>query len=108
MHAATTSRHLEPTVMDGEAENCLANLDCYVCNKKNSHLASKCPLLKMPKPTATMFGCAKNELCFYRIPQFDYKLETLAPVPTTLVKVTRGKLETTIIQNELARLTPVE
>lgn len=62
----------------------------------------------MPKPTATMFGCAKNELCFYRIPDFDYKLETPAPAPTALVKVTGGKLEAATIQNELARLTRVE
>jgi hypothetical protein len=29
---------------------CKADNNCFVCNKKNAHLASKCPLTKMPNP----------------------------------------------------------
>src|SRR5436190_646666 len=39
-------------------ETCTADLDCYVCNKKKSHLGYKCPILKLPKPVVTMSGCA--------------------------------------------------
>ncbi|AQK96086.1 hypothetical protein ZEAMMB73_Zm00001d011169 [Zea mays] len=71
-------------------EACKADLDCYVCNKKNIHIAAKCPLLKMEKPSAAMSGFAKNELCFFRIPVFDYRLETPDAAPTGLIKMTGG------------------
>src|SRR5438128_12569920 len=87
---------------------CVADLDCYICNKNNSHLAYKCPILKMPKPAVTMGGCAKNELCFFHVPEFDYKLETLDPAPTAVIKVTGGTLDALTIQTELARLSRVE
>jgi hypothetical protein len=35
------------------AEECTANLDCVVCNKKDSHLSRKRPIAKMSKPNAT-------------------------------------------------------
>lgn len=89
------------------AEVCIADLDCYICNK-NSHLPIKCPLLKLPKPNASMFGCAKNELCFFRIPEFDYKLETPDPAPTALVSISGGKLDALTVQNELARLIRID
>jgi hypothetical protein len=60
----------------------------YLCNKKNIHIAAKCPLLKMEKPTAAMSGFAKNELCFLRIPVFDYRLETPDAASTGLIKMT--------------------
>ena len=40
-------------------EACKADLDCIICNKKNSHLSSKCPILKIPKPSASFFGSGK-------------------------------------------------
>jgi hypothetical protein len=89
-------------------EACKADLDCYVCNKKNIHIAAKCPLLKMEKPTAAMSGYAKNELCFFRISVFDYRLETPYAAPTGLIKMTGGKLDATSIQTELAKLSRVE
>lgn len=36
-------------------EECKADLDCIICNKKNSHMFSKCPITEMPKPTASFF-----------------------------------------------------
>jgi len=71
-------------------ENCKANLDCLICNKKNSHLSAKCPILKMSKPNASFFGSGKKEFAFIRITDVDYKLETPYPSPTGLVPVTGG------------------
>lgn len=56
-------------------ENCKADLDCIICNKKNSHLSAKCPILKMPEPNASFFGSGKKEFAFIRITDVDYKLE---------------------------------
>jgi hypothetical protein len=84
-------------------EDCKAILDCVVCNKKNSHVVAKCPLLKFPRSDASFFGFGNNDLGFFRIPEFDYKLETLDPAPTALIKVTGGKLTPAAVQTELAR-----
>lgn len=86
-------------------EGCKADLDCIICNKKNSHISAKCPILKMPKPNATFFGFGKNEMGFLRMPEFDFKLETPDPAPTALIKVTGGTLAAELVQTELARLT---
>jgi hypothetical protein len=74
------------------AEECTANLDCVVCNKKDSHLSRKCPITKMPKPNATLFGLGKSEFSFLQMPDFDYKLEAPIPAPTALVTITGGRL----------------
>jgi hypothetical protein len=89
-------------------ENCVADLDCVICNKKDLHLTKKCPILKMPKLTTAMMGYAKNELCFFRIPEFDYKIEVPEPAPTTLIKVDGGDLEGMAVQAELAKLSRVD
>lgn len=89
-------------------ENCSAILDCCICNKKNNHVPAKCPILKMPRPTASMLGCAKNELTFFRIPEFDLMVEAPAPAPTALISVSGGKLDALAIQLELAKLSRVE
>jgi hypothetical protein len=60
------------------------------------------PLLKLPKPDASFFGFGNNELGFFRIPDFDYRLETPDPAPTALIKVSGGKLSTEAVQAELA------
>ena len=62
-------------------ENCKADLDCIICNKKNSHLAAKCPISKMPKPNASFFGSRKKEFAFIRITDVDYNLEAPDPAP---------------------------
>ena len=36
------------------ADCCKADLDCFICNKKNAHISAKRPLVKLPKPTASM------------------------------------------------------
>lgn len=87
------------------AEICRADLDCVICNKKNVYLSTKCPLLKMSKPTASLFGSAKTEMGFLSMPEFDFKLETPEPAPTALVKVTSGVLDVHSVQAELAKLT---
>lgn len=89
-------------------ENCAAILDCYICNKKNSHVPTKCPILKMSRPSASLLGCAKNELTFFRIPEFDLMVEAPAPAPTALISVTGGKLDAVATQVELAKLSRVE
>jgi hypothetical protein len=53
-------------------DECKADLGCVMCNKKNSHVVAKCPLLKLPKPDASFFGFGNNELGFFRIPEFYY------------------------------------
>ena len=85
-------------------ENCKANLDCVICNKKNSHLSAKCPILKMPKPNASFFGSGKKEFAFIRITDVDYKLETPDPSPTGLVTVSGGRITAEVVQSELARI----
>src|SRR6266508_4506955 len=60
------------------------------------------------KPAVTMGGCAKNVMCFFHVPEFDYKLETPDPSPTALIKVTGGTLDAFAIQTELAKLSRVE
>ena len=60
---------------NGHLADCFkADLDCFICNKKNAHISAKCPLVKLPKPTASMLGFAKNELGFFHIPNFEHKL----------------------------------
>jgi len=86
-------------------ENCKADLDCIICNKKNSHLAAKCPILKMPKPNASFFGSRKKEFAFIRITDVDYNLEAPDPAPTGLVTVTGGRLTAEVVQSELACIT---
>ena len=88
--------------------NCIADLDCYICNKRNSHVTFKCPILKLQKPSVSMSGCAKNELCFYRIPEFDYKREVPDPAPTASIIVAGGHLSAVELQTELAKLSRVE
>lgn len=83
---------------------CKADLNCIICNKKDSHLSIKCPILKMPKPNASLLGFGKNELGFLQVPDFDYKLETTVPAPTALVTITGGHLGADGVQTELARL----
>lgn len=58
-HRCKTSGHM--------AQVCKADLDCYICNKKDSHLATKCPVLKLPKPTCSLFGFGKTEFGFLQI-----------------------------------------
>jgi hypothetical protein len=87
-------------------EGCKADLDCIICNKKNSLISAKCPILKMPKPNATFFGFGKNDMGFLEMPDFDFKLETPDPAPTALIKITGGKLVAAgVVQTELARHT---
>jgi hypothetical protein len=86
------------------AEECTAMLDCAVCNKKDSHLSRKCPLTKMTKPQATLFGTGANDFSFLKIPNFDFKLEAPSPEPTALVTVTGGKLSPQLLKDELAKL----
>lgn len=88
------------------SEACKADLDCIICNKKNSHLSSKCPILKIPKPSASFFGSGKKELAFVQITEADYKLEAPEPAaPTGLITVTGAQITADIVQSELARIT---
>jgi len=57
----------------------------------------------MPKPNISMFGFGKTELGFLKVPDFDFKLETPEPAPTTLVAITGGRLEASLVQNDLKR-----
>lgn len=84
-------------------EECKAVLDCIICNKKNAHFSTKRPLLKVPKPDASMFGFGKNELGFFRMPRIDLKVETPDTTPTGLVKVTGGSLTAEVVPMELAK-----
>jgi hypothetical protein len=79
------------------------NLDCVICNK-DSHLSRKCPIAKMPKPNATLFGLGKSEFSFLQMPEFDYKLEEPVPAPTTLVTIVGGQISAKVLEAELARL----
>jgi hypothetical protein len=45
-----------------------------------------------------MLGFAKNELGFFHIPDFEYKLETPKPSPTALIKVTGGGAVEELVQ----------
>ncbi|KAF2933045.1 hypothetical protein DAI22_04g049300 [Oryza sativa Japonica Group] len=83
---------------------CKADLDYFVCNKKNSHRAERCPVLKLPKPTGNLFGFGKTETGFLQIPDFDFKFDTPSPVPTALVSIGGGHLSADNVQGELARL----
>jgi hypothetical protein len=76
-----------------------------VCNKKNSHLSSKCPILKIPKPSASFFGSGKKELAFVQIAKEDYKLEAPDTMPTGLITVTGAQITADDVQSDLARIT---
>jgi hypothetical protein len=58
--------------------------------RKIPHMSSKCPITKMPKPTASSFGSGRQEFGFIRISDTDYKLETPDTALTALLKVTGG------------------
>jgi hypothetical protein len=89
-------------------EECNANLDCIICNKKDSHLSKKCPIVKMPKPNATLFGLGKSEFSFLQMPEFDYKLEELIPTPTPLVTISGGQITAKVLEDELTKLMCME
>ncbi|WVZ94897.1 hypothetical protein U9M48_040728 [Paspalum notatum var. saurae] len=89
-------------------EECHANLDCVICNKKNIHVSFKCPILKKPKPTAAFFGSGKSEFGFLQIMDDDYTSETPELTPTALVKISGGTISAEVIQSELARITRVD
>lgn len=76
---------------------CKADLNCVICNKNNSHIPEKTRCFNV-------WFWKKNELGFFRIPDFDFNVETADPSPTGLVKVTRGKLPAEIVQAELGEL----
>ena len=76
-----------------------------MCNKKNSHLSSKCPILKMPKPSASFCGSGKKELAFVQIAEEDHKSEATDSAPTGLVTVTGAQITADVVQSELARIT---
>jgi hypothetical protein len=40
-------------------DECKANLKCVVCNKMNSHIVAKCPLLRLSKPDASFLDFGK-------------------------------------------------
>jgi hypothetical protein len=84
-------------------DECKADLNYVVCNKMNSHVVAKCPLLRLPKPDASFLGFGDNGLGFFRILEFDYRLETHDPALAALIKVIRGKLSTVVVQSKLAR-----
>lgn len=46
------------------AGECNTFLDCVVCDKKDSHLSRKYPIVKMSKPHATLFGLGENDFNF--------------------------------------------
>jgi hypothetical protein len=89
------------------AEECNANLDCVICNK-DSHLSRKCPIVKMPKPNATLFGLGKSEFSFLQMPEFDYKLKEHVPAPTALVTILGGQITAKVLEDELAKLMHLE
>ncbi|EEE51659.1 hypothetical protein OsJ_32978 [Oryza sativa Japonica Group] len=93
-HQCKTSGHI--------AQVCKADIDCYVCNKKESHLAVKCPLLKLPKPTCSLFGFGKTEFGFIQISDFGMNVQEASLVPTALVSIRGGSLTPEIVQTELA------
>lgn len=93
-HQCKTSGHI--------AQVCKADIDCYVCNKKESHLAVKCPLLKLPKPTCSLFGFGKTEVGFIQISDFGMNVQEASSVPTALVSIRGGSLTPEIVQTELA------
>jgi hypothetical protein len=84
------------------------NLDCVICNKKDSHLSRKCPIVKMPKPNSTLFGLGKSEFSFLQMPEFDYKLEEPVPAPTALVTISGGQITAKVLEDELAKLMRLE
>jgi len=55
-----------------------------------------------------MAGWAKNELCFFQMPDFDYKEEVQDPTSTALLSVVGGQLDAAAIQTELTKLARVE
>lgn len=46
-------------------DECKADLNYVVCNKMNSHVVAKCPLLRLPKLDASFLGFGNNELGFF-------------------------------------------
>ena len=89
-------------------EECKADLDCIIFNKTNSHISSKCPILKLPKPNAAFFGSAKTELAFMQISEADYKLDAPDPMPTGLVTATGAPVTVEVVQTELARISRID
>ncbi|WVZ91067.1 LOW QUALITY PROTEIN: hypothetical protein U9M48_037287 [Paspalum notatum var. saurae] len=85
-------------------DKCTAVLYCAICNKKDNHPSTRCPILKLPKPDASMFGFGGKELGFFRISDSGINLEASECTSTGLVKVTGGSLTAEVLQQELARL----
>ena len=89
-------------------EVCKADLDCIICNKKDSHLSSKCPILKMPKPSADFFGYGKKGLAFVQVTDMECTLEASEQSPNGLVTVAGARLTAEVVQSKLARTARME
>jgi hypothetical protein len=51
------------------ADACEAVLSVYC--ERATHISKDCHLLRMPKPTAALYGLCKNELMIYEVPVSD-------------------------------------
>ena len=67
-------------------KDCTIEHYCYIFDN-SKHPMSKCPTLKLPKPTTFVAGFGDEELMFNQFPDSVYKEQLTPSIPTTCVKV---------------------
>ena len=79
---------------------------CFVCDS-SKHSLSKCPVLKMPKPTTFVAGFGMEELMFAQFPDSLHQ-DQLAPSgsPTALVTVQGVPVLAEVVERQVARICP--
>jgi hypothetical protein len=80
-----------------------APLYCFICDKAD-HTMSECPVLKAPRPSATLCGHGSGKSAFLQIPDSVCRSD-LAP-PTAVVTVTEGKATATEVEGIIRTLFP--
>ena len=83
---------------------------CYICDKigKIAHPTLRCPVLKLPKPTAFVSGVGAEETYFAQLPDNVVK-DHLAPTQTPIahVQVSGLMVPARVVETQIARRCPV-
>lgn len=81
---------------------------CYICDKLTHNLA-RCPVLKVPKPSALLCGHGNDAMAFFQMPDSSVQGE---PCPSNVAYDGRyghrGTLQASVVEAEVPRIVPVQ
>ena len=93
---------------DHLSKDCKVVHYCHICNNYK-HPLHRCPVLKQPRPSASLGGCGLVNAMFVHLPNSLFK-EHLAPptLPTALVTISGGSLSPAVVEAEVAKIASVQ